>query len=86
MNTTFRKTGSIFRTATFEAMEMKIRPVEAHLQNHVNISQSAVGSDEKAPPEHRLDPLNPDVDTINFGLNLPSARFGRSKDTYTHLM
>jgi len=47
--------------------------VEADLQDYVKIGQSAVGSDEKAPPEHRLDPLNLDVDTINFVLKIASA-------------
>jgi hypothetical protein len=47
-------------------MEMEIRPVEADLQEDVKIGQSAVGSYEKAPPEHRVDPPNPDVDTVSF--------------------
>ena len=28
------------------------------------------GSYEKAPPEHRVDPPNPDVDTVSFGLRI----------------
>ncbi len=49
-------------------MEMKVRPVEADLQDEVQIGQGAVGSYEKAPPEHRVDPPNPDLDTVSFGL------------------
>jgi hypothetical protein len=51
-------------------MEMEVRPVETHLQDDVKIGQGAVGSHEKAPPEHRVDPPNPDVDTVNFGLRI----------------
>jgi hypothetical protein len=51
-------------------MEMEVRPVEADLQEDVKIGQSAVGSYEKAPPEHRVDPPNPDVDTVSFGLRI----------------
>ena len=51
-----------------KAMEMEVRSVEADLQDDIKIGQGAVGSYEKAPPEHRADPLNPDVDTVSFGL------------------
>jgi len=51
-------------------MEMEVRPVEADLQEDVKIGQGAVGSYEKAPPEHRVDPPNPDVDTVSFGLRI----------------
>ena len=47
-------------------MEMEVRLVEADLQEDVKIGQGAVGSYEKAPPEHRVDPPNPDVDTVSF--------------------
>jgi hypothetical protein len=36
----------------------------------VKIGQGAVGSYEKAPPEHRVDSPNPDVDTVSFGLRI----------------
>ena len=36
----------------------------------MKIGQGAIGSHEKAPPEHRVDPLNPDVDTVSFGLRI----------------
>ena len=51
-------------------MEMEVRPVKADLQEDVKIGQGAVGSYEKAPPEHRVDPSNPDVDTVSFGLRI----------------
>ena len=56
--------------ADAKAMEMEVRPVEADLQEDVKIGQGAVGSYEKAPPEHRVDPPNPDVDTVSFGLRI----------------
>jgi hypothetical protein len=51
-------------------MEMEVRPVEADLEKDVKIGQGAVGSYQKAPPEHRVDPSNPDVDTVSFGLRI----------------
>ena len=51
-------------------MEMEVRPIEADLQEDVKIGQGAVGSYEKAPPEHRVDPPNPDLDTVSFGLRI----------------
>ena len=56
--------------ADAESMEMEVRPVEADLQEDVKIGQGAVGSYQKAPPEHRVDPPNPDVDTVSFGLRI----------------
>ena len=53
-----------------KAMEMEVRPVEADLQDDVKIGQGTVGSYEKAPPEHRVDPPNPDMDTVSFGLRI----------------
>ena len=38
-------------------------------------NRSAVGSGKKAPPEHRVDPPNPDVDTLTQ-LSLLGADFG----------
>ena len=35
-------------------MKMKVRPVKADLQDGVKIGQGAIGSYEKAPPEHRV--------------------------------
>ena len=51
-------------------MKMEVGPVEAELQDYVKIGQGVIGSDEKAPPEHRVDSPNPDVDTVNFGLRI----------------
>src|SRR5260370_19294781 len=51
-------------------MEMEIRPVEADLQEDVKIGQGVVGSYEKAPPEHRVNPANPNVDIVSFGLRI----------------
>jgi hypothetical protein len=51
-------------------MEMEVRPVEADLQGRVKIGQGAVGSDEKASPEHRVDSPNPDVGAVNLGLRI----------------
>jgi hypothetical protein len=56
--------------ADAKAMEMEVRPVEADLQDDVKIGQGAVGSYEKATPEHRVDPPNPNVDTVSFGLRI----------------
>ena len=56
--------------ADTKAMEMKVRPVKADLQDGVKIGQGAIGSHEKAPPEHRVDPSNPDVDTVSFALRI----------------
>jgi hypothetical protein len=53
-----------------KAMEMEIRPIKADLQDDMKIGQSAVGSHEKAPPEHRVDLPNPDVDKVNFELRI----------------
>ena len=53
-----------------KAMEMEVRPVEADLQDDMKIGQGAGGSYEKAPPEHRVDPPHPDVDTVSFGLRI----------------
>jgi hypothetical protein len=39
--------------ANAKTMEMEVRPVEADLQDDVKIDEGAVGSYEKAPPEHR---------------------------------
>ena len=61
--------GVVFLTDT-KPMEMEVRPVEADLQDYVKIGQGAVGSDEKASPEHRVDPPNPDVDAVSFGLRI----------------
>ncbi len=61
---------SVVLFANAKAMEMEIRPVEADLQEDVKIGQGAVGSYEKAPPEHRVDSPNPDVDTVSFALRI----------------
>jgi hypothetical protein len=53
-----------------KAMEMEIRPIKADLQDDMKIGQSAVGSHEKAPPEHWVDLPNPDVDKVNFELRI----------------
>jgi hypothetical protein len=51
-------------------MEMEIRPIKADLQDDMKIGQSAVGSHEKAPPEHWVDLPNPDVHKVNFELRI----------------
>jgi hypothetical protein len=51
-------------------MEMKVHPVEADLQEDVKIGQGAFGSYEKAAPEHRVNPANPNVDIVSFGLRI----------------
>ena len=56
--------------ANAKTMEMEVRPVEADLQDDVKIGEGAVGSYEKAPPEHRVDLPNPDVDTVSFELRI----------------
>ena len=56
--------------ADAKAMKMKVRPVEADLQDDVKIGQGAVGSYEKAPPEHRVNPANRNVDNVSFGLRI----------------
>ena len=56
--------------ADAESMEVKVRPVEADLQDDVNIGEGAVGPYEKASPEHRVDLLNPDVDTVSLGMRI----------------
>jgi hypothetical protein len=40
------------------------------LQDGVKIGQGAIGSHEKAPPEHRVNPANPNVDYVNFRLRI----------------
>jgi len=40
------------------------------LQDGVKIGQGAIGSHEKAPPEHRVNPANPNVDNVSFGLRI----------------
>ena len=61
--------GVVLLTDT-KAMEMKVRPVKADLQDSVKIGQGAIGSQEKAPPEHRVNPANPNVDKVSFGLRI----------------
>src|SRR5260370_16455153 len=56
--------------ADAKAMQMEIRPIKADLQDDMKIGQSAVGSHEKAPPEHWVDLPNPDVAKINFDLKI----------------
>ena len=56
--------------ADTKAMKMKVRPVKADLQDGVKIGQGAIGSYEKAPPEHRVNPANPNVDIVSFGLRI----------------
>src|SRR5258708_28254828 len=56
--------------ADTKAMEMKVRPIKADLQDRVKIGQGAIGSYDKAPPEHRGNPANPNVDKISFGLRI----------------
>jgi len=51
-------------------MKMKVRPVKADLQDGVKIGQGAIGSYENAPPEHRVNPANPNVDIVSFGLRI----------------
>jgi hypothetical protein len=50
-----------------KAMEME-GPIEAELQDKVQIGQRPVGPDEKTPPEHWMDLSNPRVDKVSFGL------------------
>jgi hypothetical protein len=45
-------------------------PGAVYLQDYVMIGQRAIGSDEKASPEHRVDRPNPDVDTVNVRLRI----------------
>jgi len=61
--------GVVFLTDA-EAVEVEVGPIEADLQNGVQVGQGAVGSDEKAPPEHRVNVPDPDVDEISFGLGI----------------
>src|SRR5208282_2983267 len=56
--------------ADAKTMEMEVRPIEADPQEDVKIGQGAVRSYEKAPPAHRVNPPDPDVDTVSFGLRI----------------
>src|SRR5260370_40073276 len=56
--------------ADTKAMEMKVRPIKADLQDRVKIGQGAIGSYDKTPPEQRVNPANPNVDKINIGLRI----------------
>jgi hypothetical protein len=51
-------------------MEVKVGPSKADLQDKVQVGQGAVGPDEKAPPEHRVDAPDPGVDQVSFGLGI----------------
>jgi multidrug efflux pump subunit AcrA (membrane-fusion protein) len=53
-----------------EAMEVEVGPSKADLQDKVQVGQGAVGSDEKAPPEHRVNVPDPDVDQVSFDLGM----------------
>jgi hypothetical protein len=53
-----------------EAMEVEVGPSKANLQGEVQVGQGAVGPDEKASPEHRVDVSNPGVDQVSFGLGI----------------
>ena len=52
------------------AMKMKVRPIKADLQDTVEIGQAAIGSYEKALAAHRVNPANPNVDKVSFGLRI----------------
>jgi hypothetical protein len=51
-------------------MEVEVGPSKADLQDKVQVGQGAVGPDDKAPPEHRVDVSNPDVEKVSFGLGI----------------
>jgi hypothetical protein len=51
-------------------MEVEVGPSKADLQDNVQVGQGAIGPDEKAPPEQRVDVPNPDVDEFSFGLEI----------------
>ena len=51
-----------------EAVEVKVGPSKADLQGKVQVGQGAVGPDEKAPPEHRVNVPDPGVEEVSFGL------------------
>jgi hypothetical protein len=53
-----------------EAMEMKVAPSKADLQGEVQVGQGAVGADEKAPPERRVNVPDPGVEEVSFGLGI----------------
>jgi hypothetical protein len=43
-------------------------PTISRPQDKVQVGQGAVGPDEKAPPEHRVNVSDPGMDQVNFGL------------------
>jgi hypothetical protein len=49
-------------------VEVEVGPSKADLQGKVQVGQGAVGPEEKAPPEHRVDVPDPDVEEVSFGL------------------
>lgn len=68
-----QKSASLIFRALWQAEPAKawhgvlLRPVEADLQDDVEIGQGAVGSYKKAPPELRVDPPHPDADAEASG-------------------
>jgi hypothetical protein len=61
---------SVVLLADAEAMEVEVGPSKADLQDKVQLGQGAVGPEEKAPPEHRVNLPDPDVDEVSFGLGI----------------
>src|SRR5271165_3426616 len=51
-------------------MEKEVLQSKPICKEDAKIAQGAVGSYEKAPPEHRADPPNPNVDIVSFGLRI----------------
>ena len=51
-------------------MEVKVGPSQADLQDNVQVGPGTVGSNEKAPPEPRVEVPDPGVEEVNFGLGI----------------
>src|SRR5438270_5021897 len=49
-------------------MQVAVGPSKADLQDKVQVGQGAVGPDEKAPPEHRVNVPDPGMEEVSFGL------------------
>jgi hypothetical protein len=46
-------------------MELRIIPAEGDLEGIVEIGEGALTAEQKAPPDHRADPADPDVEVVD---------------------
>jgi hypothetical protein len=61
---------AVILTVNAKSMQVRITPAEGNLYDVMKIGQGRIVADQKAPPDHRTNSANPNMNLTDFGARI----------------